>query len=98
MVFTFSGVVLGLMFWNFVLLAVGGCCFWPRLIGTYVNCGLAVLNIAAAITAIVSNTKPASIVCSFNIAVNDFKGDGEFKESGTMYADDYTIIWVIAVW
>ena len=75
-VFTLSGTVLFLMSCNFFILAVGSFCFWPRLIGTYINCGLAILNIATAIFAIESNTKPASIVCSYNIAYNTFKGDG----------------------
>ena len=66
---------------NFILLAVGGCCFWPRMIGTYINCGLAILNIAAIITAIASNTKPVSIVCSYNKAYNTFKADDTWMTS-----------------
>ena len=99
--FTFSGTVLVLVSCNFILLAVGGFCFWPRLIGTYINLGLAIFNFAAAITAIVSNTKPKSVLCSYNKAFNTFKGDGvpggEWADSGFTYEDDYLLIWFIAV-
>ena len=62
------------------------------MIGTYINCGLAILILLAAITAIVSYKKPLSIVCSYNISSNPFKGDGEWKDSGPKYADDYIFI------
>jgi len=42
LVLLWNGALMITMGCNFILLAFGAFCFWPRLIGTCFNCGLAI--------------------------------------------------------
>ena len=71
---------------NFILLALGAFCFWPRLIGTYCNCFFGALNCVGAGIALAGVFSPLGIVCGYNKASNTVKDDDfDDSDSGMTY-------------
>ena len=94
----FNGSVMIIMACNFIFLAFGSFCFWPRLIGTYFNCALGVCNMAGAIIALASAGNPFSIVCAYNMAHNTLDGDDfDQTDSGMTYQTDFVMIWIFGI-
>ena len=85
-IWAFNGSLMVLMGCNFILLALGAFCFWPRLIGSYINCCCGALNCAGAIIALAGVLSPMGVMCGYNKAGNTVKDDDfDDSDSGMTY-------------
>ena len=83
---------------NFVLMAVGGFFYYPRLIGTIINCCLACpCHFTAFVMMFVRRNNPIGDLCSYNEAPSTYEGDGQWDIGGDTYEDDARKMKVMAV-
>ncbi len=68
---------------NFIVMAVGACFWYPRLIGTACNCALSCCHLAAWITIFAARFSPLGNYCNLNIAGNQMDSDGRFDDTWT---------------
>ena len=81
--FKYSGTVLTLMAFNFVLMAIGAFRFLPRCLGYFINCIIAGPSLGAAIVAIVSSNSALGANCWINVAPSEYLGDREWSSNWT---------------
>jgi len=91
--FTFNGAMLILQAFNFIMMAVGAFWFYPRLIGTFVNCCFGCCHLAAWAFALSVYANPLGQSCMLNIIGNQYGGK-EYNASLntwiTEWSDDWT--------
>ena len=96
LVWAWNGAWMVIIGCNFLLLTLGSCFFWPRLIGTYLNCSLAFCSFAGAMMGIASVVSPIGRSCAFNHAYNTLDSDDTFLDEGLRYSDEYGVIFGLA--
>jgi len=76
---------------NFVLMTFGAFYFYPRLIGTFLNCCFSCCHFAAWITALAVRFSPIGNMCGLNISGNQYEvlpdGTIKFNDSWTYKKD-----------
>ena len=72
---------------NFVLLTFGAFWFYPRLIGTFINCCCGCCNLGGFIFALGVRFNPLGAHCVLNVAPLQYEGDSQFNDSWTYKKD-----------
>ena len=85
--FNFNAVIINACAINFVLMAIGGYWFYPRLIGTFLNCCYGLCHFAAWGLAVGVYAAPPGRVCTLNIAANQYLGNREWSDDWTFKMD-----------
>ena len=91
-IWMFNGAWMIIMGCNYILLALGSFCFWPRLVGTYLNACFGCCGCSGAIAAISVATFPMGAYCAFNEAGNTINDDDTFDEEGMNYQTDQAMM------
>ena len=63
---------------NFIMLAIGAFWFWPRYVGTVLNCCFGCCHCSAIMWMLSGVLGPAGRICSFNISTSTYQGDYEW--------------------
>ena len=84
LVWTFNGSYMVIMGCNYILLALGSFFFWPRLIGSYLNCCLGCCGMVGGIIALYYTMFALGELCSYNEMVNTITTD-EFVDDGMTF-------------
>lgn len=95
-VWEFNGSIMLIMALNLILLTFGACCFWPRLIGTYMNCALSLCNCSGAAVGFAYVLSPAGVACMLNGAENTMTEENEYM-SGMTYRTEGSLILIFAI-
>mmetsp|Transcript_1453 Transcript_1453/g.2101 ORF Transcript_1453/g.2101 Transcript_1453/m.2101 type:complete len:155 (+) Transcript_1453:213-677(+) len=85
--FAFNATVLFLSAINFIGMAVGGCFWWPRMYGAYINFCYACCHCSAFSFALGVRFNPVGNLCVFNIAPSEYKGEGKWDDTMTYQKD-----------
>jgi len=72
---------------NYIVMALGGFYFLPRLIGTFCNCCLGCCHLVAFIMALAVRFNPKGAYCAANVAAIQYEGDRKFNDSWTFKKD-----------
>ena len=89
--FNINGILLVLMACNFILLIFGSFYFYPRLVGTYLNCCCSCGHIAVAAYALALRFNPVGAHCAINVARIQYKGASKFDDTWTYKRDGDTL-------
>ena len=84
-VWSFNGSLMIIQAINFVVLTVGAFWFYPRLCATVCNCCLGCCHFYGIVAALNGSLSPYGVMCGYNIAPVDYKGNLEFDVGGTTY-------------
>lgn len=85
--FAFNAWVCLIMFLNFVLMAIGGFWFWPRLIGTMFNCCCGCCHLFAWSVALGARFSVWGNWCAYNDASINYTGNRVFNDDATYVKD-----------
>jgi len=72
-------IIMGL---NFIVLAVGSHFWWPRFVGTIMNCCFGICHLVGIIFMIMGATSPFARICFYNKSTSSYKGDYEMNFEG----------------
>jgi len=90
--FNFNGVMLFFQACNFLLMTFGAYWFYPRLIGTFVNCCYGCCHLAAWTMAVGVFGSPLGQSCVINVQPNQYEGKEIFNDSMTWKKDGQILI------
>ena len=88
--FNFNTVIMIFSAVNFILMAIGGYWFYPRLFGTFINCCYACCHCAAWTMAVGVYASPLGQLCTLNVHPNDYEGDGKWTYTEDPSAEHWT--------
>ena len=86
--FTFNAIMLILMALNFALMTIGAFYFYPRLIGTFLNCCYGCCHFAAWVLTLAVRFNPPGRYCAINIASNQYEGNLRWTPDSWTYKKD----------
>lgn len=96
-VWFYNGICMTVMGCNYILLALGSFFFWPRLIGTYLNCCFGCGALIGAFLGIFEATSPMGAYCGYNESANTMTGDDTFDEGGMTYQTDQVMMLLFGI-
>ena len=82
---------------NFILLTFGAYWFWPRYIGSILNCCFGIFHISGVSMMFAGVMNPAPQLCALNKSTVAYKGDYEWDYDGITYSNEYSILTIFAI-
>ena len=97
-VWAFNASIMFIQAVNFIVMAIGGFFWYPRLCGTLFNLVCAfTCHFASVILMFNRRLRPFGDLCSNNYVTSTYNGDNDWDEGGNTYEDDANLMILLAV-
>ena len=97
-IWTYNAIWILIMGVNFIFLSMGAFWFWPRLIGTWLNCCFGCCHCSAISYLVVGVMGPYGRICSYNVSTSTYLGDiQQWDEDGMTYQNDHGLMLTLAM-